>query len=310
MPHLRLIISAILMTACTACTSGPVPERAPQNLRLSIRHLNRGTHFYKKGCFSKAAQHFQNAHERFTAADNLQGTADSLNSLANAYYRLNDMDRAVPLYEEALALYEVLNDKVGRIRALTNKSAALTSWGKLQDAEAALNYADTLAGPNDMLKGLRLKARAILKLKTNEPEESKKLLEKAIEVIPHSDINQYASAQYTMGYVLLSTQQPRKAIKYIKRALAADRTAGDHFGIGQDLEALGDCRVQLKQHAQATVEFKRSIKIYALLNHSQKVQALSSKLVKSASKSGTDIQITLDWAAQWLAGLREANICR
>jgi tetratricopeptide (TPR) repeat protein len=310
MAQLRLLISATLMAAYTACTSGPVPERAPQDLRLSIRQLNRGTHYYKKGCFSKAAQHFRNAHERFAASDNLRGTADSLNSLANAYYRLNDMDRAVLVYDEAEALYDLLSDKMGRVRALTNKSVALASWDKLQDAQEALNLADTLARPDDMLRGLRLKARAILKLKTNEPEESKQLLEEAIKVIPQSDINQYASAQYAMGYVLLSTRQPRKAIKYIKRALAADRTAGDHFGIGQDLEALGDCRVQLNQHAQATTEFKRSIKIYALLNDTQKVQTLSSKLLKSASESGTDIQITLDWAAQWLAGLHEADICR
>jgi tetratricopeptide (TPR) repeat protein len=310
MPQMRLLFSAILMTACTACASGPAPERAPQDLRLSIRHLNRGTHYYKKGCFSKAAQHFQNAHERFAATDNLQGTADSLNSLANAYYRLNDFKRAVPVYDEAQALYDLVNDKMGRVRTLTNKSVALTSWDKVQDAQAALNLADTLAGPDDILKSLRLKARAILKLKTNEPEESKQLLEEAVKLIPKSDIHQYASAQYAMGYVLLSTRQPRKAIDYLKRALAADRSAGDHFGIGQDLEALGDCRVQLKQHAQATTEYKRSIKIYALLKHPQKVQTLSSKLVKSASASGADIQITLDWTTQWIAGLHEANICR
>lgn len=309
MPPMRLFIYAIL-AACTACASGPVPERAPQDLRLSIRHLNRGTQYYNKGCFSKAAQHFQNAHERFTALDNLQGTADSLNSLANAYYRLNDMERAVPVYDEAEALYDLLNDKIGRVRALTNKSVALASSDKLPEAAAALNIADALAESSDMLMGLRLKARAILELKTNNPEESIQLLEKAIQAIPQTDINQYASAQYAMGYVLLSTQQPQKAITYLNRALEANRTAGDHFGIGQDLEALGDCHVQLKQHTHATTEFKRSIKIYALLNHTGKVQELSSKLVRSATESGTDTQITLDWVTRWLAGLREANICR
>jgi tetratricopeptide (TPR) repeat protein len=298
------------MAACTACASGPAPERAPRDLRLSIRHLNRGTQFYNKGCFLKAAQHFHNAHQRFTAADNLRGAADSLNSLANAYYRLNDMERAITVYDEADALYDLLNDKIGRVRALTNKSVALASSDKLPEAAAALKRADALAEPDDMLMGLRLKARAIVKLKTNAPEESIRLLEKAIQAIAQTDINQYASVQYAMGYALLSNQQPQKAIQYLNRALEADRTAGDHFGIGLDLEALGDCHVQLKQHAHATTAFKRSIKIYALLNHTEKVQAISSKLVNSASKAGTDIEITLDWVTQWLAGLREANICR
>lgn len=307
---MRQLITAILLAACTACASGPVPERAPQDLRLSIRHLNRGSQFYSKGCFSKAAQHFQNAHERFSAADNLQGTADSLNSLANAYYKLNDMQRAVPVYEEAETLYDFLNDRTGRVRALTNKSVALASSDKLPEAAAALKLADDLAEPSDMLMGLRLKARAILKLKTNEPEESIQLLSKAIQNIPQTDINQYASAQYAMGYALLANRLPQKAIVYLSRALETDRAAGNYFGIGQDLEALGDCHVQLKQYTHATTEFKRSIKIYALLNHTEKVQALASKLVESASAAGADIQTTIDWVMQWSAGLREANICR
>lgn len=310
MPPMRRLICVILIAACTACASGPAPERAPKDMRLSIRHLNKGTQFYHKGCFSKAAQHFRNAHERFTASDNLRGTADSLNSLANAYYRLSDMERAVPVYDEADALYDLLNDPMGRVRVLANKSVALASSNKLRDAETALDLADALAGPGDMLNGLRLKARAILKLKSNAPESSGELLEKAIRAIPRTDIHQYASAQYTMGYLLLSIQQPTKAMKYLNRALEADRSAGNHFGMAQDLEALGDGHVQQEQHAEATADYKRSIKIYALLNHTEKAQQVSFKLVNSASEAGADIRITLHWVAQWLAGRHEANICR
>ena len=306
----RLVLLSLFIFACTACASRPVEERLPRDQRLSIRHLNKGTRFYNKGCFTKAARHFQEAHERFSAADNLQGTADSLNSLANAYYRLNDMQSAELVYDEAIELYGLLDNSVGQIRALANKSVALASAGELLDAEAALKNADMLAQQNGALVSLRLKARGILKLKQNDPDGSKKLLSKAIRATPPSDAKQYASAQYTMGYLLLSTRQPKKAIPYLNRALTADRAAGDYFSIGQDLEALGDCHAQLEQHALAATELKRSIKIYGLLNNIVKVQEVSPKLVKSASIAGTESQTTLNWVARWLAGQWEANICR
>lgn len=307
---MRLFIFAIVTIACSACASGPVTERAPKDLRLSIRHLNRGTLFYNKGCFSKAVQLFQAAHERFTAADNLEGSAESLNSLANAYYRLKDMDSAVLVYDEAEALYRLLDDKVGRIRTLTNKSVALASSGKLEAAEQALNLADSLAENSDSLTGHRLKARAILKLQNQDFDGSRQLLARAIRAIPQTDTRQFASAQYTMGHLLLSIQQARKAQRHLKKALAADRKTGDYFSIGQDLEALGDCHAQLEQHAKAVSDYKRSLKIYAMLNNRNNAQQVSSKLAKSASKADADIQATLHWAAQWLAGQREADICR
>jgi tetratricopeptide (TPR) repeat protein len=277
---------------------------------LSIRHLNKGTRFYHKGCFTKAVRHFQEAHERFAAADNIAGAADSLNSLANTYYRLNDLQSAVLVYDEAVELYALLDQTEGQVRALTNKSVALASAGNPMEARKVMDLADSMAKPDQMMVSLRLKARAILSLKDNDLDRSKQLLAKAIHAIAHRKDEQYASAQYTMGYVLLSGQEPQKALDYLNRALNADRNTGDYFGIGQDLEALGDCHAMMGQYTRATTQFKRSIKIFALLNNIQKVQQVSSKLMDSASKSGTDAQITLHWVAKWLAGQWEANICR
>jgi tetratricopeptide (TPR) repeat protein len=306
----RPVFIAVIVLICAACASRPAEERPPRDLRLSIRHLNKGARFYNKGCFPKAARHFQEAYERFAAADNIAGSADSLNSLANTYYRLNDMQSAAIVYDEAVELYALLDKTKGQVRALTNKSVALASVGKLMEARKALDAADALAGPKEMLVNLRLKARGILRFENNDLDGSKQLLSKAIRSIAHSKDPQYASTQYTMGHVLLSDQQPEKAMAYLNRALASDRDTGDYFGIGQDLEALGDCHALLGQHAHATTRFKRSIKIFALLNNIEKVQQVSSKLVESASQADTDAQTTLNWVAKWLAGQWEANICR
>jgi len=310
---LRLIIMAAITAACAACASGsgPAPQRAPQDLHLSIRNLNKGTAFYKKGCYPKAIQHFQEAHERFAAADDVRGTAESLNSMANAYFRIGKLESAILIFKEAVALYHLLDDQAGSIRALTNQSTALAAYGKLEQAKDVLGQADNMAASHhSMLLGLRLKARAILRLKAGDRDGAKQLLLKAIDAISSNDSGQYASAQYTMGYALLATQQPKEAVAYLNRALKMDHEARAYFAIGEDLEALGDGHMQLAQFDQAVSYYKRSIKIFALLGNTAKVEQTSIKLEKSALRADADIEATLHWVSLWLSGQWEANICR
>lgn len=308
----RFFILTVLAIACSACGTGSQPEtkRMPRDQRLSIRNIDRGTMYYHKGCYRQSIQHFQSAHERYTAADNLKGAAESLNSLANAYYRINDPQSAVLIYDEAVELYRLLEDKNGWIRALTNKSAALAASGNIENAEISLNQADALAAPDNILAGLRYRARAILHIKKKDYEEARKLLSKALRTFPKKDTGQYTATQYAMGRLLLSAQKPQAAISYLNRALEADQRAKAYFDIGQDLETLGDCHVQLKKDAQAVNYYRRSIKIFALLKNDLKVKQITPKFKDSALRAGTDIKATLKWVELWLTGQYEANICR
>lgn len=306
---LSLLAAGVILAAC-AGGSAPPPEKQPRDLHRSIRYLNRGTSFYSKGCFTKAAYQFQKAHEMFAAADNLQGAADSLNSLANAYYRLNEMPSAVLVYDEAAAYYRLIEDREGEVRSLSNKSAALSASGQFAAAEAALDLADKAAGNEDLLSGQRMKARAILKIKTHDLADAKQLLSKAMRAIPRSDTGQYASAQYTMGVLLLASQKPSDAIAYLQKALEIDQKAESYFGIAQDLETLGDCHAKMEQHTKAVNYYKRSIKIFALLDYPERVGQISDRLSLSASKANLDIKATLHWVKQWLAGQWEIGICR
>jgi tetratricopeptide (TPR) repeat protein len=312
MNRLRIIISLMTVALFTACAmgSGPPPERQPQDLHRSIRYLNNGTRYYNKGCYAKAVYHFQKAHELFAVADDLQGAADSLNAMANAYYRLDEMSSAVLVYDEALGYYQLLDDKEGQIRTLTNKSVALAGSGMFEEAASALNRADALAGGNETLFGLRKKARAILKIKTGHIEEARRLMQSAMRAIPKSDAAQYASAQYTMGYILLRSHNPKEAIAHVEKALAFDRRLSSYFGIAEDLETLGDCHAEMGQHDRAVNLYKRSIKIFALLDRPERVAQILPHLQKSASIAGVGVDATLHWVKQWLEGQLEVGICR
>ncbi len=310
MHYFRVPIFFVISILCVACASGPAPQMVPEDIHQGIRHFNKGTTYYIKGCYPKALQHVQEAHERFTVADHLQGSADSLNTMANIYYRLGDFQSALAVYDEAIALFEQLEQKIGQVRALTNKSATLLAIRRLDDASQVLDQADDVAKNSNILYGLRLKTRALLLNAKNDPKGAEGLLINALRMAPESDQALLADIHYTIGHLMLSTQRPQEAVTHLNNALKTDRSAGAYFSAGLDLAALGACYENMARHAEAVSFYKRSIKIFALLEAPQKVQWILPRLEHSAGKAGKNLQTTLRWTEQWLAGQREAGLCR
>jgi tetratricopeptide (TPR) repeat protein len=306
-PFILILMACVLL----ACASGPAPERSASDTRLSIRHLNKAADFYIKGCFSKALEQAQEAHERFVAADDLKGAAESLNSMANIYYRMGDPKSAVPIYDETIDLFEQSGDKAGQVRAMASKSAALIAAQRLDEAAAVLDQAD--AQGVDALAPLCWKTRALLRIEQNDPQAAEALLRDALGRVSAADRALGSDIHYTLGRLLLTTQRPQPAIGHVEAALNIDRSAGAYYSMGIDLAALGDCYDRTGQYAEAVRRYKRSVKILALLGAAQKVQWVLPRLKASAQKAGLvdqSLLATLQWAQQWLAGRQQADICR
>ena len=293
-----------------ACASGPAPEKASDDIHQGIRHFNKATTYYIKGCYPKALQHVQAAHERFAVADQLQGSADSLNTMANIYYRLGDFQSALAVYDETIALFEQLEQKIGKVRALANKSATLIAARRLDDASQVLDQADEVAKDSNILDGLRLKTRAMLLIANNDADGAEDLLVKALRAAPESDQALLADIHYTLGHLMSTSRRSQQALTHLNNALKIDHTTGAYFSVGLDLAALGGCYENMARHAEAVNFYKRSLKIFALLEASHKVQWVLSRLEDSAGKAGLNLQATLHWTEQWLAGQRESSLCR
>ena len=306
----RPLILVLTASICLACASGPAPEKLPKDAHQSIRHLNKGTAYYIKGCYPQALRHIQAAHERFAAADDLQGVADSLNTMANIYFRMDDYQSALAVFDETIPIYEQLGDRVGQVRALVNKSAALIAARRLEDALQALDRADGLSQSANILGALRLKTRAMLLLAKDDAKEAENLLARALDTVPESDPALQADIQYTLAHLMLTTRRPQLAVTHVDHALKIDRAAGAYFSIGLDLAALGSCYQELAQYAEAVDFYKRSLKIFALLEAPKKVQWVLPRLASSAQKAGLNLQATLHWTEQWLDGQGEAGVCR
>lgn len=310
MTLLRSLIPVLVSFTYLACAAGPAPKKVSGDLHKSIRHLNKGTVYYIKGCYPKALQHIREAHERFAVADHLQGVADSLNTLANIYYRSGEYERALAIFDEAIALFEQLGEKTNQVRALANKSAALISAGRLNEASQVLQQADDAANDADMLSGLRLKIRALLRMSQNDAEAAEDLLVRALRATPESDPSLLAGIHYTLAHLMLTARHPQQAATHFNNALQLDRTSGAYFSIGQDLAGLGSCYENMARYAEAVSYYKRSLKIFALLEAPEKVQWLLPQLESCAGKAGLPLQATLHWTEQWMAGHREATLCR
>jgi tetratricopeptide (TPR) repeat protein len=300
----------VTISVCMACASGPAHQKISEDIHEGVRQLNKATADYNKGCYRKALGHIQESHERFAVVDDLSGSANSLNTLANIYYRLGDFQSALLVYDEACALFQQLGQKAGQSRALANKAAALIAAGKLDEAAQALDRADAVSKDSKALGALRLKTRALLHIARDDPRGAEDLLAAALTAASKSNRVLLADIHYTLAHVELSVQHPKAAVSHLNTALKLDRATGAYFSMGLDLAALGSCYENLAHYAAAVNFYKRSLKIFALLEAHDKVQEVRTHLKSSAEKAGMNPEAILHWSAQWLAGRNQAGLCR
>jgi tetratricopeptide (TPR) repeat protein len=290
-----------------ACASGPQPASMPKDLREAGYYAREAASHFNRGCYADALADFQDAHERYAAADRLEGVARSLNGIANIYYQEGEMQSAVMVYDDAIEVYETLKDLPGVIQALCNKAAASIALGRLDIATAALQKADSL-DRGGRQTALRLKTRALLAIKKKNLQQAGQLLKQA-QASAGSNKPLISGIYYALGYVGLMTDHPARAQGYFDQALKLDRAAGAHHDIARDLEGLGTCSARLGDHRQALNYFKRSAKIYALLQDNRHAAEVIPQLKKSAAQAGVDVQATLSWIQQWMLNPGGAALC-
>jgi tetratricopeptide (TPR) repeat protein len=303
----RAIVIVIAVLSCLACASAPAKPRLPEGTRKSIYYTNRGTALFNKGCHRRALNYFQSAHQRYTAADHLEKVAETLIGIGDIYYRLGDMPSALHVYDDAFEVYQSLGDPSGTALSLSDKAATLIALDRLDAAAATLDQADGL--PAAPQAALRLKTRALLLIRQNQPAEARALLEKALAASAVGEETTRSGIYFALGHLDLSENQPAAAKQHFTEALQIDRLTGAYHDIARDLEALGNSDVRLDDHRSAVHHFKRSAKIFALLQEKQRAEGVLSQLETSAAKSDIDIQATVHWVRQWLSDPAGADLC-
>jgi tetratricopeptide (TPR) repeat protein len=306
---LALLLAMTFLGLC-ACAGSPAATLSADASDPADRDLKRGIYWYQKGCARRALDHFYAAHEYYSFTDRQVGVARSLNSMANVYRQEGNLESAMLFYDAAIAAARRCDEQAMVGQALSNKAAVLIDTGDLAGAEVLLDEAHLLARETGPVFAMVLNHRAVLLMKTQQFDEALTLLDQADSLVVGDGYNARAAICFTRGKIMMRTGKYSPAMGLFQQALELDRQAGFTLGMADDLAAMAEIHEQLGEDEDALDCLDRSIKIHALLENREKVRENIAHLESLASKTGTDVRVTVHFINQWLAGEAVATICR
>ncbi|MDO9566722.1 MAG: tetratricopeptide repeat protein [Candidatus Desulfaltia sp.] len=291
------------------CAGGNAVKQKPDHIISGMKEIKKGTAWYQKGCYKRSLEHFFRAHELFTASDQLDGVAMSMNNIGNIYRIMEDIDSSLLFFEESISIYQDIKDYSGLVQALSNKAAVLIDSDKLEEAAGVLRSAEDIAQKNSIPANHILNKFGILFIKKKEYSRAEEILNTALANTDSANQSEYATVNFALGTLMRETGRHEKAVYFFNVALDTDRLSGFHKGIADDLSAIGDINFSQGKYEPAANYFKRSIKIYALIENRNKVSEIMDRLVKAAEKAGLDISITKHFVKNWLEGKAFESPC-
>ncbi len=293
-----------------ACThSKPLMHRGSSLQQAASAEMGTGTALYNNGCYRQALPHFLKAHEQYSAMDQLDGVAMSLNNIGNIYRTLNNPESAILFFDEALQLYMAINDPSGAVQTLSNKSAALITAGRLDDAGEILSKAEKMAAEEKISLSSLMHNRSILLVKQKKYADAKLALKENLSKTGQNQYKARAAINFAMGNIMSETNKHEKAISHYLTALKLDRKTGFHKRIAEDLEAVGKSYMALNKTREAISYLKRSAKIYALMRDEKKVAEIMAQLDSATANTDINTTVIRAFINDWLSGNIEQPLC-
>jgi tetratricopeptide (TPR) repeat protein len=306
---LRVII--VLLLLVSACASGKPQKESPRHLSSGAREMQRGLEWYQRGCYEKSLEYLFRAYDLYSASDVLEGVAMSLNNIGTIFRIIGEYEKATSYLDESYAIYSELNNQEGALRALSNKAATLIDAGALDDAEHLLQSAMQQLPPtgNTRLLIPLLQNQGVLLTKKESFDAAEEVLVKCLNQVDSLDPLGTASLHFAFGNLMLKTNRPSEAVDSFEKALSIDRKLGFYDGMADDLFSMGEAYLKLGQEEKAVAAWKRSAKIYALIDHATELQKTMEHLRETAQRAGADISVTESFVDRWREGRLYESPC-
>ncbi len=304
-----ILIIVVCSVFFMACGSVETVSSVFDGFPPGTREINKGTVMYKKGCYRQALRHFYRAHEIFSASDDLEGVALSLNNIGNIYMAAGNAAKVEMHYEEALQIYTRINNRNGIMRALSNLSAAMIDAGRFASAGKTLGRLEDMMKQKGDLFVPYLRNKGIYFSRQKAYIKAEKALGLALDGLSNNDLTETASVNFAMGNLMMKTERIEEAIDFFMTALSADKKTGFNTGIACDLEALGRAYLHIEKNDESVDFFKRSIKIYALTGNKEKVEIIAKQLAIASKRSGIDTGVTIQFVKKWTEGDVLTSFC-
>jgi len=255
-------------------------------------------------------EHFSKAHELFSLSDRMDGVAMALNNMANIYRVRGDIQSALLLYKESSDIYFELGDRQGFAQSLSNLAAVMIDANRLEEAQQVIDQAEAAADGKGKPYLSALKNRGILFLRKNEFERAEEVLQRVLKMTDRSSLTEYAAIRVAIGQLMMKTGRHESAVAYLQEALQADRESENFAETAETLADLGSLYEILQQDGPAVNCYKRSLKIFALMEKKQKVDALYERLKRLSERTGSDLSLIDHFLERWRSGEASIRPCR
>jgi len=309
MKYKAFVVFLVIFPALIAC-GGSAVRTGPPHLTAGQEQITKGMPYYQKGCYKRALEYFLKAHEIFTSYDQREGVAMSLNNLGAAYRGIDEPESALILFQEAYKIYAGIGNTSGARQALCNQAAAFIDLGDLVGAEKSLDEASKITVGVEGGTFIPLMSnQGILLTKKKEYAKAEEVLKNALSASNPENLSDIAVVNSALGHLMREKGENRQAIDYFERALDADRKAGFHKGIADDLRYIGEAYEKLREDRKAVESWQESIKIYALLGLEDEVDELVEQLRAAAERASVNIELTEFFVNHWLEGRMTEGLC-
>jgi tetratricopeptide (TPR) repeat protein/CHAT domain-containing protein len=183
---------------------------------------------------------------------------------AGCYTSLGEHANAIEQYEQSLAIFEELGDRVVQGNAVGNLANCYQSLGlyakaieQLKQSCVIFEELDNRAGQGNAFNGLGNCFTSLGQYaKAIELFEQSLVMKKEV-----GDSAGQGKTFHGLGNCYTLLGQYAKAIELFEQSLAIDKELGDRAGQGKTFNGLGNCYNSLRQHAKAIELFEQSLAI-------------------------------------------------
>jgi tetratricopeptide (TPR) repeat protein len=273
------LVGLLSLAAC-----GPPPPQDPFNLAEAKDSLNKGYHWYQRGCHREAARFFVEGEAYARLADAAPLIVMAKNSLGAAYLAQGRLNEAASSLAEALDLtltlpgHPELDSVLGNLGSLAYKAKrdkdAVDFWTRALESAPAGRQAIYLAN------------LARLNQARGQEAEFAAQVEMALAAAENSQTPDFARADaLSLGAALaLSRGEADLAERRLTEALALDRHAENASGLAQSLELAGKALLAKGQFPEAAQSLDRSFHLFAAIKDKEGTNRLYALLRQTHEK--------------------------
>lgn len=306
---LFIVFSILISVGC----SKKVPVQPPKFNKAAARDVIEGNTWYMKGCYHKALESFHKAYEKFTAFDDQDGIARTLNNLGSLYRAEKDYDSALLFFDEAQRIFTHTGEDRDLVQTLSNKATVYMDMNDLAKAESALDEADNMALTKSIVLPTLKSNRGLLCIRQKKIDQAKTLLTQALAMTSEARPFEYSTIAHAMGVLMEAEGDSAQAISYYRKALEADRKAGYSRNTAADLSNIGRVLMAQGKHEEALDVLYRSFNIQTLLNDPTGAEATSVQIklcLETLGDKKPDIRVKEHFMKRWAEGEKKAGLCK